>query len=86
MALVRNLHTGYVSPQYHVVFDDNFETVFNDGKSSDKVDKMYNQLLLKVVTAMWRRSMMKMAFLCTLPLPLMKFGCLSLSDVIGKKS
>ena len=31
VALVRNLHTGYVSPQYHVVFDDKFETVFNDG-------------------------------------------------------
>ena len=28
VALVRNLHTGYVSPQYHMVFDDKFETVF----------------------------------------------------------
>ena len=28
VALVRNLITGKVSPQYHVVFDDKFETVF----------------------------------------------------------
>ena len=28
IALVRNLKTGYLSPQYHVVFDDWFETVY----------------------------------------------------------
>lgn len=27
VGLVRNLHTGYISPQYHLVFDDWFETV-----------------------------------------------------------
>ena len=27
VALILNLKTGHVSPQYHVVFDDNFETV-----------------------------------------------------------
>ena len=35
VALVRNLHTGFVSPQYHVVFDDKFETVFNDGRTNE---------------------------------------------------
>ena len=30
VALVRNLKTGYLSPQYHVVFDDKFETVYAD--------------------------------------------------------
>ena len=30
VALVRNLHTGYLSPQFHVVFDDKFETVYAD--------------------------------------------------------
>eukprot|EP00956_Cyclotella_meneghiniana_P020859 scaffold37342_cov71-Cyclotella_meneghiniana.AAC.1 len=44
VALVRNLHTGYVSPQYHVVFDDNFETVFHDGKSDDQLQKLCNDL------------------------------------------
>lgn len=28
--LVRNLQTGYVSPQYHMVFEDHFYTVFGD--------------------------------------------------------
>ena len=37
VALVRNLHTGYVSPQYHVVFDDNFEIVFRNGKSDEEL-------------------------------------------------
>jgi len=27
IALVRNLHSGYITPQYHIVFDDWFETV-----------------------------------------------------------
>ena len=27
---VRNLTTNYVSPQYHVVYDDLFQTIFND--------------------------------------------------------
>ena len=30
MALVRNLKTGYLSPQYHVVFDDSFDTIYTD--------------------------------------------------------
>ena len=30
VAKVRHLTTGHVSPQYHVVFDDLFQTVFND--------------------------------------------------------
>ena len=46
VALVRNLHTGYVSPQYHVVFDDKFETVFNDGKSSAELDKICDELFV----------------------------------------
>ena len=46
VALVRNLHTGHVSPQYHVVFDDRFETVFNDGKSSAELDKICEELFV----------------------------------------
>jgi hypothetical protein len=46
VALVRNLHTGYVSPQYHVVFDDKFETVFCDGKSTEEIDKICDQLFV----------------------------------------
>ncbi len=39
------LHTGYVSPQYHMVFDDKFKTVFHDGKTTDKLDQMCSTLL-----------------------------------------
>jgi hypothetical protein len=44
VALVRNLHTGYVSPQYHVVFDDKFETVFHDGITTEELDKICDGL------------------------------------------
>ena len=44
VALVRNLHTGYISPQYHVVFDDKFETVFSGGKSEEEMDKICQKL------------------------------------------
>ena len=30
VGLVRNLHTGYISPQFHLVYDDWFETVLSD--------------------------------------------------------
>jgi hypothetical protein len=46
VALVCNLHTGYVSPQYHVVFDDKFETVFNDVKSFVELDKICTELIV----------------------------------------
>ena len=35
VALVRHLGTGHVSPQWHVVFDDKFESVFSTGCMSD---------------------------------------------------
>ena len=45
-ALVWNLHTSYVSPQYHVVFDNKFETMYNDGKSSEELDKICAELFV----------------------------------------
>ncbi|KAL7461742.1 hypothetical protein ACHAXS_003253, partial [Conticribra weissflogii] len=35
VACVRNLSTGFVSPQYHVVFDDLFQTIYNDTSLED---------------------------------------------------
>ena len=46
VALVRNLHTGHVSPQYHIVFDDKFETVFSNGKTDEEFDKLCEQLFV----------------------------------------
>ena len=44
VAMVRNLHTGHISPQYHVVFDDQYETVFNMGAPEDQFDTLCNDL------------------------------------------
>ena len=46
VALVRNLYTGYVSPQYHVVFDDKFNTIFHDLKSSEELNKICAKLFV----------------------------------------
>jgi hypothetical protein len=35
--LVRNLQTGLITPQYHLVFDDFFETVFSEGEQEPDV-------------------------------------------------
>ena len=35
VANVRHLETGHVSPQYHLVFDDHFHTVFGDGEECE---------------------------------------------------
>jgi hypothetical protein len=39
IALIRNLKTGYISPQYHVVFDDSFETVYADEDTTPEASK-----------------------------------------------
>ena len=44
VALVHNLHTGYISPQYHVIFDDKFETVFSGEKFEEEMDKICQKL------------------------------------------
>ncbi len=38
------MKTGYVSPQYHVVFDDLFETVFSSGADDALVDSIFENL------------------------------------------
>ncbi len=44
VAMVRHLGTGYVSPQYNVVFDDLFETVFSSGADNALVDSICENL------------------------------------------
>jgi hypothetical protein len=46
-SLVANVHhltTGFVSPQYHVVLDDLFQTVFSSGDNDALVDTICNNL------------------------------------------
>ena len=42
--LVLNLDTGYISPQYHVIFDDSFHTVPSAHSSVDKIDDAFASL------------------------------------------
>ena len=44
VANVRNLKTGYIYPQYHIVFDDLFETTFCRGKNNPVIDRICNDL------------------------------------------
>ena len=44
VANVRHLKTGYISPQYHVVFDDLFESVFSSGPNDAVVDAICEDL------------------------------------------
>ena len=44
VANVRHLKTGFVSPQYHVVFDDLFESVFSSGPDDAVVDAICEDL------------------------------------------
>ncbi|KAL7456349.1 hypothetical protein ACHAXS_000377, partial [Conticribra weissflogii] len=43
-ANVRNLTTGYISPQFHLVFDDRFKTVVGTGEDDSVVDAICNRL------------------------------------------
>ena len=44
VANVRHLKTGHVSPQYHCVFDDRFETVFSTGENQAVTDAITDLL------------------------------------------
>ena len=44
VALVQNLITNYVSPQYHLVFDDLFQTVFSSGPLDSMTDAICSNL------------------------------------------
>jgi len=44
VANVRHLTTGFISPQYHMVFDDLFESVFISGPNDAIVDAICKDL------------------------------------------
>ncbi len=41
---MRNLSTGYISPQFHLVFDDLFETINGSGGDNEVTDEICNRL------------------------------------------
>ena len=42
---MKNLSTGYTSPQYHLVDDDLFESVIYKVDNDNKIEAIYNDLL-----------------------------------------
>ena len=44
VATVRNLKIGYISPQYHIFFDDLFETTFLRGENNPVIDQICNNI------------------------------------------
>ncbi len=44
VANVQNLSTGYISPQYHLVFDDLFEILICHGDNDNVIDGICNDL------------------------------------------
>ncbi|KAL7550558.1 hypothetical protein ACHAWF_013780 [Thalassiosira exigua] len=44
VALVCNLDTGFLGPQFHVIFDNKFETVYSAGAEDEVVDAICKDL------------------------------------------
>ena len=44
VAYIQHLKTGYVSPQFHVVFDTLFETIFSSGADNALIDSICENL------------------------------------------
>ncbi len=79
---VPHLSTGYVSPQYHLVFDDLFETVFSTGNNTlIMIFATASLTLIAILTSMMTiLSLMNLLFIiCNL---LMKCGWVNLSIVL----
>ena len=74
VAMVRHLGTGYVSPQYHVLFDDLFKTVFSSGAANALVDSICENLYGTSVRSMLLMNMMLIITLSTSLLLWMKSG------------
>ena len=59
IGLIRNLNTGYVSPQYHCVYDDQFTTVPNHESGGILHEEPFDQQRwLELVRAGWERAVL----------------------------
>ena len=60
VANVQNLTSGYISPQYHAVFDDLFQKVCGTWEYEVVTDSIFNRRLKKIEIVMLRKSLEKM--------------------------
>ena len=59
VANVRHLTTGYISPQFHVVFDDLFETVNRTGVDDQVVESICKGLFSVIENFMLKTNLMR---------------------------
>jgi hypothetical protein len=71
-----------VSPQYHIVFDDKFETVFHDGKTLEELDKICAELFVNSREWFVEEEYEEDGLLIYKPPPSMKCGFWSRTAVI----
>jgi hypothetical protein len=62
VANVRHLSTGHISPQFHVIFDDFFETVICNGDNGVVVKKICNDYYIEITNSMLNMNMMLLMF------------------------
>ena len=84
VSIILNLKTGHVSPQYYIVFDDEFSTVayipsdeespigVNVGKTTRNLSQMKNMILLKLGIQM-KPPLKHMKFITTVQMITMAF-------------
>ena len=80
VANVQHLTTGYISPQFHVVFDDLFETVNRTGADEQAVESICNGLFQRNREFMLKTNSMRPVISFTNLLPFMKFGLMKQDD------
>ncbi len=80
VANVRHLSTNFISPQFHVVFDDIFKTVNRTGVAEPVVKATAKICFNLIGNFMQKRNLMKLAIVFTSPLSSMRSGLMKLNN------
>jgi hypothetical protein len=81
VANVCHLTTRYISPQFHVVFDNLFETVNCTGVDDWAIKSICNGLFSVIVNCMLKMNLTRLVISFTNHLPYMRFDSMKLDDV-----
>jgi hypothetical protein len=80
LANVHHLSTNFISPQFHVVFDDLFKTAIRTGVDKSVVKSICQDLFNLIGNFMQKWSLTKLAILFTSPLPSVRSGLMKLDN------
>jgi hypothetical protein len=78
VANVRHLSTNFISPQFHVVFDDLFKTVNRIGVDEPVIESTAKICFNVIGNFMQKKNSMKLVILFTSPLPSIRSGLMKL--------